>query len=122
MPAGTTTSVLRDPRLFHHIANLRQRQRVNSVRLGERDGKAEGSIGVAGEFDRVDYRVEIQRPVDMREAHLRTGVAGGGGRLELEPRGELAFIDTEHQEVALPAIEDVRGINHLRNRRAMNEA
>jgi hypothetical protein len=58
----------------------------------------------------------------MWEERAWTDVASRDRRFEFEPRGALALIDTEDKEVMLSAVMDIRGIDHLGDRRTVDEA
>ena len=60
--------------------------------------------------------------MDMREGRARPLIVRSRRRFEFEFGHQLAFVDPQQQQIGRRAEEDIRGIDHLTNRRAMNEA
>src|SRR5262245_11015317 len=88
----------------------------------QRTWKHEPTFGIAREFVDLANRLEVQRSIYVRKECVGTFVANSHRRFIGKLRGEISFFEANKYKVALPAVEKIRGIHHLRRRGAVNEA
>src|SRR5215469_2095951 len=88
----------------------------------QRIWKHEPTFSIAREFVDLANCREVQRSIYVRKECVGALVAGMRCRFVDEPRGKLSFFETNNHQTALPAVEEICGLHHLRCRRAVNEA
>src|SRR5262249_35131078 len=92
-----------------------------SVRA-QRGGNNKLTFGVARKFEDPADRVQIQRSIKMRKQCAVSFLTTRDRRFVAKRRRELALIEADDQEIALPREKAIRRLHHLRRRRAVNEA
>ena len=80
----------------------------------QRTWKYEPARGIAREFVDLANCFEVQRSIYVRKECPGSFVANSHHRFVGELRGKTPFFEAHNHQIALPAVEEVGGLHHLR--------